>query len=140
MSQHQPVIFSDGKGVMAQANLSPGVKASFDMQRGPQTRGVFLADLARRKAVANAGINRRVTPHVLRHGFGTHLLDSGADIRTVQEMMGHADVRSTQIYLHVMKSRAWACAARSTPFSLRLKFRPAPPDGPFRPTVSLVVY
>ena len=57
-------------------------------------------------AVKQAGLTKRVTSHTLRHSFATHLLADGYDIRTVQELLGHKDVRTTMIYTHVLERGA----------------------------------
>jgi len=86
----------------------------FVSQRGRSMSRVRLWEVVRGLA-RRAGIGKRVTPHTLRHSFATHMLDGGADLRAVQEMLGHANIATTQIYTHVSQDRLKQAHARFHP-------------------------
>jgi integrase/recombinase XerD len=97
--RHRPELFLNAKG-------------------GPLTRaGVFLI---LRKLAEKAGLDpQRVHPHLLRHSFATHLLEGGADLRSVQEMLGHADLSTTELYTHVTDRRRRELYFRAHPHARR---------------------
>ncbi|MBA2356823.1 MAG: tyrosine recombinase [Actinobacteria bacterium] len=107
--RHRPELFLNAKG-------------------GPLTRaGAFLI---LRRLAATAGLEpERIHPHLLRHSFATHLLEGGADLRSVQEMLGHADLATTELYTHVSDARRRDLYFRAHPHAQRRpRAAPPPPD------------
>jgi integrase/recombinase XerD len=114
LERYLNVGFEDGLAPMLPTKwlfASRGAEGHFTRQR----LGQELKELA-----AEAGIDpERVSPHVLRHAFASHLLDRGADLRSVQQLLGHADISTTQIYTHVLEERLKKLVFEHHPLAVR---------------------
>jgi integrase/recombinase XerD len=105
------VYLDEGRPELLQQRRSP---ALFITRRGTAMSRHAFWHLIRRYA-ARAGIDKPLSPHVLRHAFATHLLNHGADLRTLQMLLGHSDLSTTQIYTHVARARLQELHARHHP-------------------------
>jgi integrase/recombinase XerD len=105
--------------------LFPGKGSHQNADVPIDSRSIFNAV---QQAAKRAGIDKRVHPHTLRHSFATHLLESGADLRTIQVLLGHADLKTTCRYLHLSERHLKATASPLD--SLTLAPRPNPEDRP----------
>ena len=105
LSPESIALIKDYLEIRAQQKIKPGCDdILFLNRRGGQMTRVMVFYVVRDLA-SRAGITKKVSPHTLRHSFATHLLEGGANLRAIQEMLGHESISTTEIYLHLDKTR-----------------------------------
>lgn len=97
----------------------PGNTLFYNYQGNPISRQALYKYIV--KLAADNGITKEISPHTIRHSFATHLLEGGIDLRIVQELLGHEDISTTQIYTHIDRSRLKEMYENTHPMALKNK-------------------
>lgn len=105
MSDISVQLISEYLPIRSRLNIKPGFDDTLFLNRRGRALSRVMVFYIIRDAAALAGINKTVSPHTLRHSFATHLLEGGAGLRAIQEMLGHESIATTEIYLHLDRSR-----------------------------------
>jgi integrase/recombinase XerD len=116
MSEERPVVLARGAGEFGQAGDNETARLVFLSYKGKKIRREAMWELIKKYAM-RVGASSEISPHTMRHSFATHLLSGGADLRQVQEMLGHASIVTTQIYTHIDMTRLKAVHAKFHPRS-----------------------
>lgn len=107
---------------ISRRNLSKGIRSDllfFNYQGGEMSRQYFFKYI--KNLAKECGITKEISPHTIRHSFATHLLEGGTDLRVVQELLGHEDISTTQIYTHIDRSKLKEIYDNTHPLALKNK-------------------
>ncbi len=114
LKKRRPIAANAGKAPQGDAKAYPAGKALFFNKNGGRLTDRSVRRIIN-KYITKTSIQQKISPHTLRHSFATHMLDHGADLRSVQELLGHANLSTTQIYTHITTERLKSAYTKAHP-------------------------